>query len=1046
MKPENLELVQRLSPAEEGLLFEAVTGTGQGHVRGMTLSLRGLLDVPSWRRAWESAVARHRALRTTFHWKDLERPFRVVHRQPAFPWRELEGEDPEETAFDLAAAPPLRLVLVHESEEVHRFVWSWHRLILDDASALEILREVRDAYDRPLTVLQDEVKDLGPGEPPARVLRYAQESDAPPTPVAVVVERTWRAFPGVEPVGGDLLAQAAHPFQALRLLTRLRAVFGVELAPRDLADEPTAAGLARRIERKLRAGEGSGAPPVVPMPRPLPREKGAGLPASFSQERLWFIDQLEPGSAVYNMPTALRVTGPLDVRALALALAGIERRHEALRTVFTAVEGEPRQVVLPPGSFRLWEVDLTGLDPDARERRVSALAAEEARRPFDLARGPLWRATLLRLGPEEHAVLITLHHVVSDGWSTGVLIGELTALYGAGLLPEPPVQYADFAVWQRWWLQGETLQGELDWWRGQLAGAPASLDLPTDRPRPAVQSHRGALAGFALPRQLSERLLALSRAEGATLFMTALAAFQALLARWSGKLDVSVGTPVAGRNRVELEPLIGFFVNTLVLRTDLGGDPAFRELLARVRQSALGAQAHQDLPFDKLVAELEPERSLSHALLFQVMLVLQNAPAGELEVRGLRLSPVEAPRETARFDLTLTLEERPGGIAGDWTYSTDLFDAATIARLGGHFERLLEAAAESPASRLSELPFLTAAEARQILVEWNDNRAPQPGYASIHALFEAQARRTPDAPAVIWEDGSLAFGELDRRANRLARRLVSLGVGPESRVALYLGRGSDAVTALLAAWKAGGAWLALDPEQPARRTAEILRDAGPAVVLPHGMLTPPPVDIPVVPMDAIDPQGSGEPLGLPTSLDRLAYVVYTSGSTGTPKGTLIRHGAVLNLLAALDRAVYGSAAPPRRVSVNAPLFFDASVKQVIQLLRGHALVPVPEEVRRDGAALRAFLERQEVDVLDCTPAQLRMLLDAGFGEAGTRAPGWALVGGEAIDQALWDRLSGIPGTRFFNVYGPSECTVDAASRRVEAGRPTLGRPISNVRL
>ncbi|HVR98951.1 MAG TPA: amino acid adenylation domain-containing protein [Thermoanaerobaculia bacterium] len=1079
MKLENLESVQRLSPLQEDLLFEVVTGTGGRHVRRMTLSLRGPLDAAAWRRAWESVVARHQILRTTFHWQGLERPFQVVPKQTPFPWQELDGEEP---VFDVTAAPPLRLALVRD-----RFTWTWHRLLLDDASALRVLREAVEAYAAliegreprtekgpqfkdyvprlqkqegmvgpfgesadwseslqagPLTVILNEVKDLGVGEPPAQVLRSAQDDTG--TPIAVLVERTWRSFPGVKPEGDDLLAQAAHPFQTLRLLAKLRQVFGVELTPRELAEEPTVAGLARRIEQRLRAGEGNGAPPVVPMAR---QDR---VPASFSQERLWFIDQLEPGSALYNMPAALRVTGPLDVPALARSLAEIERRHEVLRTVFTSDEGAPRQVVLP-GSFRLWQVDLTELSREAREEQVLALAAEEVARPFDLARGPLWRATLLRLSPDEHAVLITLHHVVSDGWSTGVLIGELTALYGSRQLPELPVQYADFAVWQRWWLQGEALQRELDWWRGQLAGAPALLELPTDRPRPAVESHRGALQGFALPRALSERLLALSRAEGATLFMTVLAVFQALLSRWSGQLDVSVGTPIAGRNRAELEPLIGFFVNTLVLRTDiagLGGDPTFRALLARVREGALGAQAHQDLPFDKLVAELEPERSLSHAPLFQVMLILQNVPAGELDMRGLRLTPVEAPSGVARFDLTLTLEERPEGIAGDWSYSTGLFDAATVARLGGHFERLLAAVVESPASRLSGLPFLTAAEARQILVEWNDTRAPQPGYASLHALFEAQARRTPDAAAVLQAGEALTFGELDRRANRLARELAALGAGPESRVALYLNRSSAAIVALIAAWKAGAAWLALDPEQPAARTSAILSDAAPAMVLtdrPPGTLMPP-GDALVVHLETIDLRGPAEPLDLPMSRDRLAYLVYTSGSTGTPKGTLIPHGAVLNFLAAMERAVFAANAPAaasRRVSVNAPLFFDASVQQLAQGLRGHTLVLVPEDVRRDGKALRDFLEREAVDVLDCTPSQLRVLLDAG-----PPTPRYVLAGGEAIDPALWDRLRQLPGTRFFNVYGPTECTVNAAVRPIEADapHPTIGRPLSNVRL
>ncbi|HVR97714.1 MAG TPA: condensation domain-containing protein, partial [Thermoanaerobaculia bacterium] len=487
----------------------------------------------------------------------------------------------------------------------------------------------------------------------------------------------------------------------------------------------------------------------------------AALPLSFSQQRLWFLDQLTPGTSAYNVPTALRLRGRLDAAALHLAFAEIVRRHETLRTTFPAVDGEPRQVIAPTAQTPLPVIDLAGLPEERRRQEAGELLRSEARRPFHLAAGPLLRLLLLRLEEDEHTLLVCVHHIVADGWSVGVLVRELTALYGdlaAGRRPallELPVQYADFALWQRQKLSGERLEAELAHWRGRLAGAPAGLDLPADRPRPALPSDRGATLPLSLPETAAAGVRALAQRHGATPFMVLLAAFQTLLCRYTGRTDVTVGSPVAGRDRAEVQGLIGFFINTLPLRADLSGDPGFAALVDRVRESTLEAYAHQELPFEKLAEELSADRQPGHAPLFQTVFALQNAPAAALELSGLTLEPLALEDETAKFDLTLVLAEREGGLAGTLSYSTDLFERATVERMAGHFGRLLTGAVETPDRRLSDLPLLAEAERRQ-LVEWNATAAdyPAPG-TGLHELFEAQAERTPGAPAVV-VDGKLA--------------------------------------------------------------------------------------------------------------------------------------------------------------------------------------------------------------------------------------------------------------------------------------------------
>ncbi|HEX6290912.1 MAG TPA: condensation domain-containing protein, partial [Herpetosiphonaceae bacterium] len=630
---------------------------------------------------------------------------------------------------------------------------------------------------------------------------------APRTPVEDVLVNIWADVLRHQRVGirDSFFELGGHSLLATQLISRVRETFQVELPLRTLFESPTVEGLARQVISARQDMAGAIAPSIVPVSRE------SALPLSFAQQRLWFLNQLDPGSSADNMPAALHLTGSLDRLALEQSLSEIVRRHEVLRTRFVTEQGQPVQVIAPTTPVTLTLIDLHDLPEAERATMVMQLATAEARRPFDLQRDSLLRATLLVLGADDYVLLLTLHHIIADGWSWSILFRELTACYTAQMvgaaiaLPELPIQYADFAYWQRQWLQGAVLEQQLDYWRQQLAGL-APLQVPTDHPRPPVPSAKGSSHSFIISRSLTDDLMALSHREGVTLFMTLLAAWQVLLSRYSGQSDIAVGTPIANRTRGEIEDLIGCFINMLVLRTDLAGDPSFRDVLQRVREVSLGAYAYQEVPFEEVVDALQPARDLSRHPLFQVMFALQNVSMALPSLPGLTVKPLSVDFGTVKLDLSLSIAETSAGLSGTLEYSTDLFTAATIARLIEHFTVLLHGLVADPKQRIAELPLLTEAE-RQMLDAWNATAYDYPRAPLVHDLIAQQAARTPTATALVWGDERLTYTALERRANQLAHHLCSLGVGPERRVAVCLDRSLDLVVALLAVLKAGGAYV-----------------------------------------------------------------------------------------------------------------------------------------------------------------------------------------------------------------------------------------------
>ncbi|HEY7424336.1 MAG TPA: amino acid adenylation domain-containing protein [Gemmataceae bacterium] len=803
----------------------------------------------------------------------------------------------------------------------------------------------------------------------------------------------------------------------------------------------------RELLERLRRQEN-----VASLPGILPRSAGEDVRLSFAQEQLWFLDQLEPGNPAYNLAATVRVGGPLDPVALQQALRALVCRHDILRTTFIARAGQPVQVVALTLPLAVPLMDLRGLPETQRQSRVQELTLSEARKPFDLACGPLLRASLLRLTDDEHLLLLTVHHIAADGWSMRVLVRELAEAYAAfaagdeALLPELPAQYADHAIWQRQSLQGEILSEQLAYWREKLADASPALNLPTDHRRPSAQAYRGARHPFRLPAGLAERVRTLGRQYGCTPFMVLLAAFQTLLQRYSGQDDFCVGSPIAGRDRPEMKGLVGFFVNTLVLRADLTGNPSFGELLGRVRETCLGAYAHQELPFERLVEELRPQRDLSRSPLFQALFTFDLESEARLELPGLTLEFSEVDTGTAKFDLSLYLRESAAGLRGYLEYDTDLFEGETAARMVGHWQTLLDAAITEPSLPLSELPLLTEAERRRLLLEWNDTCAPLPAQQCLHQLIEAQVERTPDAIALIHGEDRLSYQELNRRANRLAHHLRAQGVGPDQLVGVCLERSAEMVVALLGILKAGGAYLPLDPHHPAERVALILEDArvGLVVTQRHFAERFSAVGARTVCVDAdaaVIACAEDSNLGGGAAGEHLAYVLYTSGSTGRPKGVAIEHHSAV---AFVDWA-RSTFSPEERAGVLAAtsISFDISVFELFLPLSSGGQVILAENVLE----LPQLPAASAVTLINTVPSAMAELLKLSAVPASVRTVNLA---GEALPHALAQRIYQRKTVqRLYNLYGPTESTVYSTWALVPTGAPappTIGRPIANTRV
>ncbi|MDZ7949845.1 non-ribosomal peptide synthetase [Nostoc sp. DedQUE09] len=892
----------------------------------------------------------------------------------------------------------------------------------------------------------------------------------PSTPIEQMLVSIWLRVLGIEKISIDdnFFEVGGHSLLATRLISQIRQVFQVELPLHCVFEKPTIAGLAKDIEKATKIGLGIDTPDIERISR------SQELPLSFAQQRLWFLAKLDPNSCFYNIPAAVRLQGQLNIKALQQSFNEILCRHEALRANFQTIKGQPVAIISSVTSLPLSVFDISELPANQQEAQVKQQALAEAQQPFDLKSDLLLRVKLLRLSEQEHVVLFTMHHIVSDGWSIGVLVRELVALYQAFCdeqfslqdatrtpLAELPVQYIDFAAWQREWLQKEALQSQLSYWVQQLQGAPRVLELPTDHPRPPVQTFRGATYSFELSNELSVALNKLSQQQGTTLFMTLLAAFQTLLWRYTSSEDIVVGSPIANRNRAEVEGLIGLFVNTLVLRTNLAGNPTFEEVLTRVREVALGAYVHQDLPFELLVEELQPQRDLSYAPLFQVMFVLQNAPMSDLKLPGMTLSTLAIESGSTKFDLTLEMAETTQGLFATLEYSTDLFEESTISRMAGHLQSLLQGIVANPQRRLSELPLLTEAEKHQLLVEWNDTKSEYPQEKCIHELFEAQVKETPDAVAVVFENEQLTYSELNKRANQLAHYLRTLGVKSEVLVGICVERSLSMVIGLLAILKAGGAYVPLDPAYPPERLAFILQDAQVSVLLTQQHLKEnlPQHQTNIVCLDTdweiIAQESQQNPISECTT-DNLAYIIYTSGSTGQPKGVLVNHRNVVRLLAATESWYHFNQHDVWTLFHS--IAFDFSVWELWgALLYGGKLVVVPYWVSRSPEDFYKLLLTQQVTILNQTPSAFSQLIQAekSFGNTNKLSLRKVIFGGEALQlESLrpWFERHGDQFPQLVNMYGITETTVHVTYRPLTmkdlevTSASVIGRPIGDLQV
>lgn len=876
---------------------------------------------------------------------------------------------------------------------------------------------------------------------------------APQTTIEKRLSEIWSEVLRIERVGmrDNFFELGGNSLLATLVCSRVRNALKIEMPPRVLFERPTVALMAEAV------GTAEAANPLAISPC-KPSDRNGNAPLSFPQQQFWLLDQAEPNSSHYNVRAAIKIAGPLEAAKLQQAFAAVVARHEILRTNFVLNDGSPAQVIASTLRFALDVSDLSSVPSSRREAEVQRVLARESEDPFDLAHGPLFRAKLLKLGPDEHLLVMTLHHIICDGWSIGVLLRELTTRYQAEeSAPQLQIQYADFALWQRERLLNEALKRQMDYWKQKLANAPAALGLPTDYRRPATPTFNGAQESVLLPADLGRGLKALSQREGATLFMTLLAAFQTLLFRYSGQDDIVVGSPIAGRTLVETENLIGAFVNTLALRGDLSGNPTFREFLGRVRETALESYTHQEVPFEKLIEELRPDRSTNRTPLFQAMFALQNPPA-DIAVAGLTLSSLKLDRTKSKFDLTLEVEEQTNGLCASFEYNTDLFAPATMQRMLEHFQNLLTSIVENPDQSLSDLSLLTESERRKLLVEWNDTTAEFSSDACIHELFEAQVARTPDAIAAEFQGEQLTYRELNARANQLARYLGKQGAGSEVLVGVCVERSIEMLVSILAVLKTGGAYVPLDPIYPPERIAFMIADAGLTLLLTQDRLVK---DIPTcsaritrVDADAeIIARESEQNLAIEITPRNLAYIIYTSGSTGNPKGVEVEHRSLVNFVEAAVAAY--EIKPGDRVLQFASLCFDLSAEEIYPaLICGATVVLRTDEMISSPCDFLDQCGAWRVTVLDLPTAYWHELTDALDREDMTLPASVRLViiGGEKalLERVrVWHKLAG-ESVRLVNSYGPTETTVVATmcdlERQDENGSQnvSIGRPIRNT--
>ncbi len=927
---------------------------------------------------------------------------------------------------------------------------------IDRLMLRQYLREHLPEYMVPAAFVLMESFPLTPsGKIHHRFFPKPQEGDfsgvekiLPRTAVEELLATLWKDILKVKEVGANdnFFDLGGHSLLATQLASRVRDAFEVELPLRQIFETPVLADLALKIEELKLKSDGLQAPPI----KPVPRE--GDLPLSFSQQRLWFLDQLAPGSTNYNIPAAFRLKGALNLEALQKALKEIIRRHEILRTTFEDRRGEPVQVIHSEIPFELPIIDLSNLSDTEKEEKARELAREDALKSFDLARGPLFRIHLLKLKDDDHLILINMHHTITDGWSMGVMVREMAVLYNAFLdkqpspLPDLPVQYADYAVWQRNWLQGEVLQKQLEFWKSYIGTNPPVLELPTDHPRPAVQTFNGQSLRYDFSPELSQKILNFSQKQGATLFMTLLAGFQTLLHRYTRQSTVLVGSPIANRTRSELENLIGFFVNTLVFKADFTQADDFKTLVKQIRENTLQAYAHQDLPFEQLVEALQPERDLSHSPIFQVAFILQNAPFERMNLKDLTIEPFPPENPTAKYDLTLYTSESEEGITCFWEYNTDLFEEATIRRMMRHFENLMAKLVENPAEKIDYHDFLTEEEKQLLFKRWNQTERPFPDNTTVHQQFQKQVRANPDHPAVQHNDQILTYSELDQRSNQLAHWLIKAGLKLDEIVGISLPRSVEIGISILGILKAGGGFLNIDPAYPPERIAYMIKDSGLRFVITTRTLAeklPLQQARPII-LEEIQEELSQLSVHDPQKeifADNLAYVIYTSGSTGKPKGTLLPHRGLCNL-AQWQQRVF-NIQPNSRILQFASLSFDASVwETVMALLNGATLVYADQEDLVTGQGLHSVLKDQKITTVTLPPSVLAVMPEEPLPDLKT-----IVTAGEKCTRDLVQRWN--TNRQFVNAYGPTETTVCASmyeTKPDEAIEPPIGSPIDNFQL